>query len=130
VTGREEDRYAFRTPSLRNVALTAPYGHAGAHADLAQFVADHSDPAESLARYVRDQAVLPAFEGVDYAVLDDPVQVNEIASAVTTMPVPLSQDDVTNLVAFLQTLTDPVSLKGRLGVPMSVPSGLPVPKVD
>ena len=130
VTGREEDRYAFRTPSLRNVALTAPYGHAGAHADLAQFVADHSDPAESLARYVRHQAVLPAFEGVDYAVLDDPVQVNEIASAVTTMPVPLSQDDVTNLVAFLQTLTDPVSLKGRLGVPMSVPSGLPVPTVD
>ncbi|MFT6945083.1 MAG: cytochrome c peroxidase [Yoonia sp.] len=130
VTGHEEDRYAFRTPSLRNVALTAPYGHAGAHADLAQFVADHSDPAASLTRYVRNQAVLPAFEGVDYAVLDDAAQVSDIAAAVTTSPVVLSQDDVLDLVAFLQTLTDPVSLEGRLGVPTSVPSGLPVPTID
>lgn len=29
VTGRAEDRHAFRTPSLRNVALTAPYMHDG-----------------------------------------------------------------------------------------------------
>lgn len=130
VTGHIEDRYAFRTPSLRNVTLTAPYGHAGAHADLAQFVADHSDPVASLARYTHDQAILPAFEGADYAVMDDPVQVSEIAAAVTTSPVALSQDDVANLVAFLQTLTDPISIEGRLGVPTSVPSGLPVPTID
>jgi cytochrome c peroxidase len=30
----------------------------------------------------------------------------------------------------LQTLTDPISIKGRLGVPTSVPSGLPVPTID
>lgn len=29
ITGRQEDRHAFRTPSLRNVALTAPYMHDG-----------------------------------------------------------------------------------------------------
>jgi cytochrome c peroxidase len=29
VTGRQEDRYVFRVPSLRNVALTAPYLHDG-----------------------------------------------------------------------------------------------------
>jgi cytochrome c peroxidase len=28
-TGREEDRFVFRVPSLRNVALTAPYFHDG-----------------------------------------------------------------------------------------------------
>ncbi|MDR2638173.1 MAG: cytochrome-c peroxidase [Zoogloeaceae bacterium] len=27
VTGREEDRYVFKVPSLRNVAITAPYFH-------------------------------------------------------------------------------------------------------
>ncbi|WP_414718365.1 cytochrome-c peroxidase [Thaumasiovibrio subtropicus] len=27
VTGREEDKYRFKTPTLRNVALTAPYFH-------------------------------------------------------------------------------------------------------
>ncbi len=34
VTQREEDAYRFRTPSLRNVTLTAPYGHNGAYAAL------------------------------------------------------------------------------------------------
>ncbi|MGI9501307.1 MAG: cytochrome-c peroxidase, partial [Geminicoccaceae bacterium] len=32
VTGRDQDKYRFRTPSLRNIELTAPYGHAGAYA--------------------------------------------------------------------------------------------------
>ncbi|MGJ8623390.1 MAG: cytochrome-c peroxidase [Yoonia sp.] len=130
VTGREADRYAFRTPSLRNVALTAPYGHAGSHRDLAQFVADHADPASSLARYDRAQAILPAFEGDDFKVLDDPTQVAAIADAVTSTPVRLRTGDVAALVAFLETLTDPVSVSGRLGVPETVPSGLPVPTVD
>lgn len=34
VTGREEDRYVFKVPSLRNVALTAPYFHDGSMARL------------------------------------------------------------------------------------------------
>ena len=29
VTGRRQDAYAFRTPSLRNVTHTAPYGFLG-----------------------------------------------------------------------------------------------------
>ncbi len=29
ITGREEDKYVFKVPSLRNVALTAPYMHDG-----------------------------------------------------------------------------------------------------
>lgn len=35
VTGRPEDRYVFRVPSLRNVALTAPYLHDGSLPTLA-----------------------------------------------------------------------------------------------
>lgn len=38
VTGREEDRYRFRVPSLRNVALTAPYFHDGTAETLEQAV--------------------------------------------------------------------------------------------
>ncbi|MGE0786490.1 MAG: cytochrome-c peroxidase [Sandaracinaceae bacterium] len=34
ITGREEDAYVFRVPSLRNVALTAPYFHDGSAATL------------------------------------------------------------------------------------------------
>jgi cytochrome c peroxidase len=43
-TGREEDRHVFRVPSLRNVALTAPYFHDGSAATLEQAV-------ETMARY-------------------------------------------------------------------------------
>ncbi|RIX43645.1 MAG: cytochrome-c peroxidase [Rhodocyclales bacterium GT-UBC] len=38
VTRDEEDRHVFKVPSLRNVALTAPYFHDGSAATLAQAV--------------------------------------------------------------------------------------------
>lgn len=130
VTGRGVDRYAFRTPSLRNVALTAPYGHAGSHKDLFQFIADHADPAQGLMNYDRTQAVLPDFADDDFTVLDDPFQIKDIAAAVTSEPVNLTNTDVAAIVAFLNTMTDPVSVEGRLGIPDTVPSGLPVSTVD
>ena len=59
VTGNAEDLYAFRTPSLRNVALTAPYGHAGAFADLEAYVAAHSGTTPAFDSYEVARAVLP-----------------------------------------------------------------------
>jgi len=38
VTSRESDRYVFKVPSLRNVALTAPYFHDGSAATLEEAV--------------------------------------------------------------------------------------------
>jgi cytochrome c peroxidase len=38
ITGQERDRHVFRVPSLRNVALTAPYFHDGRTASLAEAV--------------------------------------------------------------------------------------------
>ena len=39
VTGNPEDRFRYRTPSLRNVALTAPYMHDGSLTSLEAVVA-------------------------------------------------------------------------------------------
>jgi cytochrome c peroxidase len=39
ITGREDDRKVFRVPSLRNVAVTAPYFHDGSAASLTEAVA-------------------------------------------------------------------------------------------
>jgi cytochrome c peroxidase len=39
VTGREEDRHVFKVPSLRNVAVTAPYFHDGSALTLEDAVA-------------------------------------------------------------------------------------------
>ncbi|MEE4451183.1 cytochrome-c peroxidase [Novosphingobium resinovorum] len=50
VTGRSEDRGRFRTPSLRNVALTAPYLHDGSADTIAAVLARHGaalSPAEA-----------------------------------------------------------------------------------
>lgn len=40
VTGRDEDRHVFKVPSLRNVALTAPYFHDGSANSLEKAVAE------------------------------------------------------------------------------------------
>src|SRR5690606_33032788 len=44
VTQLAKDRNAFRTPSLLNVAETAPYGHAGTFQTLGQLLRYHVDP--------------------------------------------------------------------------------------
>ncbi|HSQ13639.1 MAG TPA: di-heme enzyme, partial [Candidatus Deferrimicrobium sp.] len=40
-TGRDDDMGKFRTPSLRNVALTAPYMHDGSIASLEEVIRNH-----------------------------------------------------------------------------------------
>lgn len=127
VTNDPADAYKFRTPSLRNVALTAPYGHAGAFADLEIFVRHHVDPVSGSAAYDPGQAVLAALEGADdFAVLNDADETEAIGAAVEIEPVTLDGAEVAALVAFLNTLTDEAAAKGRFGIPDSVPSGLPV----
>lgn len=128
VTGRAEDAFAFRTPSLRNIAHTAPYGHAGSHATLTGFIRDHADPVTALARYDRTQVILPALDVQDWQIMDDPAERAAIAQAVSTPPIALSDADIADLVAFLEILSDPQALAGRLGVPDAVPSGLDVPR--
>ncbi|MAM61564.1 cytochrome c peroxidase [Maritimibacter sp. UBA3975] len=126
VTGREEDRFAFRTPSLRNVTRTGPWGHAGAHDDLATFLADHASRADGLTRYSR-AVVLPDLPDTkpDWAILTSDDEVAAIAAAAGP-GILLSTDEIAALMAFLETLTDPAAISGRLGVPEAVPSGLPV----
>jgi cytochrome c peroxidase len=78
VTQKPEDKWRFRTPSLRNVAVTAPYMHDGSLRTL-----------EDVVRfYARGGVVHPGL---------DPL----------IRPIDLSEDDVAALVAFLQSLTSP-----------------------
>ncbi|EHR68966.1 cytochrome c peroxidase [Burkholderiales bacterium JOSHI_001] len=58
VTGRPEDARAFRTPSLRNVALTAPYMHDGSLPTL-QAVLDHYVAGGWPADAVQDRRLKP-----------------------------------------------------------------------
>jgi cytochrome c peroxidase len=126
VTGDADDLYRFRTPSLRNIATSAPYGHAGAFADLRSVVQHHAAPVQSLMQYERRQAILHAYEFNDWQAMDDQDELIEIAAGSELPDIPLTPTEIDQIVAFLGALTDPDSIAGRLGIPQTVPSGLPV----
>lgn len=124
VTGRTEDAYAFRTPSLRNVTLTAPYGHSGAYQSLEDVVRHHLDPVGSLNAYQMNLALMPQLDGaIDNRILMSEADLEAIAEANELAPQSLSDQAVDDILAFLQALEDRTE---RLGVPERVPSGLPV----
>ncbi len=128
VTGNPGDLYRFRTPSLRNVALTAPYGHAGAYATLDAVIRHHLDPAVSLARFDPETVRLPALDGPGTlpATGPDAAEIARIASAIQIDLPPLTDAEIADLIAFLDALSDPGAVIGRLGAPARVPSGLPL----
>lgn len=126
VTGALADQYAFRTPSLRNVVHTGPYGHAGAYTSLEATIRHHLDPVSALNNYDAAFATLPkGLDHGDFTVMNDATEIDAIAAANSLAPMVLNDQQVAELIAFLDALTDTASLRGALGVPSSVPSGLP-----
>ncbi len=152
VTARPEDAYRFRTPSLRNVALTGPWGHAGSYATLEAVVRHHLAPVRALEAYAVAEAALPPLPTVlertavgsqlnyrpvnparleAYLRRDGWVQQRSelrgaIARANELPGQELTDEEVGDLVAFLEALTDPRSRDQGELVPERVPSGLPV----
>jgi len=127
VTGDRDDRMRFRTPSLRNVALTAPYGHDGAYSDLEKIVRHHYRPGEHLRSYRPGRLALPRrpdLDDVDMVVMNDPVSVDAIEATIEIPRQRLRAGDVTLILEFLHALTDRGSLDLRRTVPKQVPSGI------
>lgn len=129
ITGQAEDFYRFRTPSLRNVAATAPYGHSGTYAQLKDMIRHHLDPETALAEYTLEKAAIPGGAPVDVAepAMADFDEVLNIGSAIELSSRPLSDNEISAITGFLDALTDPTSINGRLGAPEVVPSGLSLP---
>ncbi len=126
---RLDDAYRFRTPMLRNVALTAPYGHNGAYRTLEGIVRHHLDPLGALDRWERTEAALapaPWLERADFMVQSDAREMERQRRAVDIEEVALTDDQVAEIVAFLESLTGETALSRPLGRPRTVPSGLSV----
>ena len=124
-----EDAYRFHTPSLRNVTLTAPYGHNGAYPTLEGIIRHHADPIGSAASWRAEMAALPPapwLAATDFVIRDDAREMARVAARIDIAPVALDDDQVVDLVAFLHALEGGASRYGRLGAPDAVPSGLPV----
>jgi len=129
VTGDSADRFRFRTPSLRNVALTGPWGHAGAYDSLEAVIRHHLDATAALEQYDSRQAVLPSrpdLDALDLIAYLDPARRAEITQTVELTPVVLTDAQIVDLLEFLRSLTDPASMDLRLDLPTRVPSGLPM----
>ena len=129
ITEDAADNYKFRTPSLRNVALTGPWGHDGAFSDLKEIVIHQLNPFDALAYYDRTQPVLTGrsdLDAIDWIAMDDAVAVDQLADACQIEPVNLEPDEIDQLVSFLYALTDLRALDMTDIIPSSVPSGLPV----
>ena len=107
VTGNEEDRMSFRTPTLRELKYTEPYTHAGELETLEEvvrlFVSDQN--------YVREECL-------DYF--------NESPTWERSPPKELTDKEVNDLVEFLKSISTTQALEELFPPPTKVPSGLPV----
>lgn len=125
ITGEAENMYRFRTPTLRNVTQSGPYGHNGAYANLEDVVRHHLDAVAGLAGYEREKAeLLEGVEVEDWKAMDDFDEVMRIAETIEITNVTLDEVEIDQIMSFLGALTDEGAGKRGLGVPASVPSGL------
>ena len=123
------DKYKFRTPSLRNIALTGPYGHTGAYATLEGIIQHHLDPVTSFINWDRTQVVVPSRSDLDlsdFTITDNATNREAIQIANELAPSTLDLVEIKDIVDFLHSLTDPTMLDLRRAIPRSVPSKLPV----
>jgi cytochrome c peroxidase len=125
ISGDPSDRFAFRTPPLRDVVVTGPWMHNGAYTSLAGAVLHHLDPAGALLSYDASQ-LSPALRP---SVRDDPATAAAVLATLDPLvrtPPALSEEGLDDLMAFLGALTSPTLELLPLVIPDEVPSGLPV----
>jgi len=112
VTGDEDDKFKFRTPSLLNVEFTAPYGHAGAYDNLDDVIKHHLNPSDALNSYTSasyasqgglqdDNVNDNTQEALDALQADRDAGVSGVLTNVD-----LTDEEVGYLVAFLESLSD------------------------
>ncbi len=95
VTGKSADKGLFKVPTLRNIALTAPYMHDGRFATLEE-VLDHYNEGIKLS-----STLSPLIAEADNASQASPNDSN--ASQISLH---LNDNEKTAIIAFLHTLTD------------------------
>jgi len=86
ITRKIKDAGKFKTPGLRNVAVTAPYMHDGRFKTLEQVISYYNTP---------------------FMFVDDPVNID----SALMQPLGLTQQEKKDLVSFLKTLTDKAYIK-------------------
>lgn len=113
-SGNEAERYAFRTPSLLNVTATGPWGHAGAYTTLEAAIRHHADPQAAFDNYDINQleaSIVSSGQTADMQINTqnalDKLAADRAAGLSLLPRLSLTDEQVSDLVEFLKTLTDP-----------------------
>ena len=113
ITQNIADKYKFRTMSLLNIAKTGPWGHSGAYTTLRDMV-QHMVKPETAANYKPEEhltqtgiAVQCKDVSTDTAHALEQLQVNRQKGISPHRSVDLAPEQIDEIVAFLETLTDP-----------------------
>lgn len=112
-TGKYKERFAFRTPSLLNVAGTAPYSHAGAYTNLEDVIRHHLNPRKAIRHYKPDdiQKTNPGLDTKNWRKNTKQAlkHLRKLRKKGQTplRNVKLSDAQVSDLVTFVHSLTDP-----------------------
>jgi cytochrome c peroxidase len=107
------DRFLFRTPPLRNVATTGPWGHNGVFDSLETVISHHFNPVPAL---YRAQQSFPETGGHAGRLL---AQRSPILGEVA----PFTSAELRSVVAFLGSLSSSTVMSDETALPTSVPSG-------
>jgi len=125
-TGNDCDRYAFRTPPLRDVAITGPWMHDGAFTTLEAAVRHHLNPTASLQNYDPSQLSVLLADTCQNQPETLAAIMKWYSNKNASEGVKLSDKEIEQILAFLDSLTAPGALDMKDTIPASVPSGLPV----
>ena len=124
VTHDPADRRRFKTPPLRNIELTSPYGHVGQFATLRGFVEHYNNVDSTLAAYDVTQ-VDPLLQPTMLDNYDDIL----VTRDTLLLPIRLEEETIDNLLEFLKALTDDAARDLSAVTPSTVPSGLTVDRL-
>jgi cytochrome c peroxidase len=108
---------------LRNVELTAPYGHAGEFADLELFIDHYSQSDAKLRAYAAADVPEPLLRA---GLLQDNIEQIIATRDFRILPVAFDAEFSRQLTAFMHALTDDRARKLSKATPPRVPSGLRV----
>ncbi len=129
INASSNDRFKFRTPSLRGVALSSPYMHNGAYTTLEDAIRHHADPEAAYANYNITQ-IEPDMQAADGLKPMGPVFDRRnpvvLGPGAGQQRIDLTEAQIADLVEFLKSLTDPRMKDTASLAPKTVPSGLPV----
>ncbi len=109
-TDNENDRYAFRTPTLLNVEVTGPWSHAGAYTSLEGVLRHHINPQQAINNY--DFSQLEGSVQITHTVTNTQLAMDKLAQNRTNglfsiQDISLNDNQVQDLLAFMLALTDP-----------------------